>query len=290
MRTIRLFATLLVVALCTGLSSCGDDEIEEFPMDEMYNHGDSFSTYGLNMNHYECRGSYYWGNINHFSGLKNNHLWISSYDRTTKEKLWEWTDNRTFDRKRTVHVGYGEYKDIEISGITTYGACAKNNIFVASVSYSGESYGEDNILFKTAAGTLKEIRNNYQAYITDWYKESVFVGNCCYNDLGDTLYVSQVNNGTVGGTPISYEEAIVVGDYQQQLTASRNNYRTYKTVWDTKHTLPFEILSDTKKEYTLLDNSTNIWKYKLDLLYYDGTKKDYTFYLNIDNGEISDTL
>jgi len=289
MKTLRLLTTSLLIAVCAGFSSCGDEELEEFQLDEMYSTGDSFSTYGLNIKDYECRGSFYFGNINHFSGLKNNHLWISSYDRTTKEKLWEWTDSRTFDKKRTVHVGYGEYKDIEISSITTYGACAKNNIFVASVGYGGESYGEYNILFKTATGNLKEIRNEYPAYITDWYKESVFVGNCCYNDLGDTIYVSQVNNGAVSGTPISYEETIIVSDYQQQLTASRINYKTYKSVWNTEYRLPFEIFPDTKKECTLLDNSTNIWKYKLDLLYYDGTKKDYTFYLNIENGTISET-
>lgn len=289
MKTFRLLTASLLIAVCAGFSSCGDDELEELQMEEMYTDGDSFSIYGLNIKDYECRGSYHWGNINHFSGLKNNHLWISSYDRTTKEKLWEWTDSRTFDRKRTVHVGYGEYKDIEISSITTYGACAKNNIFVASVGYSGESYGEYNILFKTVTGNLKEIRNKYPTYITDWYKESVFVGNCCYNDMGDTLYVSQVDNGAVRGIPISYEETIMVTDYQQQLTAYRINYKTYKSVWDTKHKLPFEVLSDTKKEYTLLDNSTNMWKYKLDLLYYDGTKRDYTFYLNIENGTISET-
>lgn len=289
MKTFRLLTASLLIAVCAGFSSCGDDELEELQMEEMYTDGDSFSTYGLNIKDYECRGSYHWGNINYFSGLKNNHLWISSYDRTTKEKLWEWTDSRTFDRKRTVHVGYGEYKDIEISSITTYGACAKNNIFVASVGYSGESYGEYNILFKTVTGNLKEIRNKYPTYITDWYKESVFVGNCCYNDMGDTLYVSQVDNGAVRGIPISYEETIMVTDYQQQLTAYRINYKTYKSVWDTKHKLPFEVLSDTKKEYTLLDNSTNMWKYKLDLLYYDGTKRDYTFYLNIENGTISET-
>ena len=289
MKTLRLLTTSLLIAVCAGFSSCGDEELEEFQLDEMYSTGDSFSTYGLNIKDYECRGSFYFGNINHFSGLKNNHLWISSYDRTTKEKLWEWTDSRTFDKKRTVHVGYGEYKDIEISSITTYGACAKNNIFVASVGYGGESYGEYNILFKTATGNLKEIRNEYPAYITDWYKESVFVGNCCYNDLGDTIYVSQVNNGAVSGTPISYEETIIVSDYQQQLTASRINYKTYKSVWNTEYRLPFEIFPDTKKEYVLLDNSTNIWKYKLDLLYYDGTKKDYTSYLNIENGTISET-
>ena len=289
MKTLRLLTASLLIAVCAGFSSCGDEELEEFQLDEMYSTGDSFSTYGLNIKDYECRGSFYFGNINHFSGLKNNHLWISSYDRTTKEKLWEWTDSRTFDKKRTVHVGYGEYKDIEISSITTYGACAKNNICVASVGYGGESYGEYNILFKTATGNLKEIRNEYPAYITDWYKESVFVGNCCYNDLGDTIYVSQVNNGAVSGTPISYEETIIVSDYQQQLTASRINYKTYKSVWNTEYRLPFEIFPDTKKEYVLLDNSTNIWKYKLDLLYYDGTKKDYTFYLNIENGTISET-
>ena len=289
MKTLRLLTASLLIAVCAGFSSCGDEELEEFQLDEMYSTGDSFSTYGLNIKDYECRGSFYFGNINHFSGLKNNHLWISSYDRTTKEKLWEWTDSRTFDKKRTVHVGYGEYKDIEISSITTYGACAKNNIFVASVGYGGESYGEYNILFKTATGNLKEIRNEYPAYITDWYKESVFVGTCCYNDLGDTIYVSQVNNGAVSGTPISYEETIIVSDYQQQLTASRINYKTYKSVWNTEYRLPFEIFPDTKKEYVLLDNSTNIWKYKLDLLYYDGTKKDYTFYLNIENGTISET-
>lgn len=290
MKNIRLLATSLLVALSMGFTSCGDDELDVIQYEISFGNGDLFSTYGLNLRDYECPGSFSWGNINHFSGLKNNHLWISSYDRTTKEKLWEWTDSRTFDRKRTIHVGYGEYKDIEISSITTYGVCAKNNIFVASVGYNGESYSEDNILFKTAAGTLKEIKNDYRAYITDWYKESVFVGNCCYNDMGDTLYVSQVNNGAVVGTPVTYEESVNVNDYQQQLTASRINYRTAKTVWNTKHKLPFEILSDTKKEYTLLDNSTNMWKYKLDLLYYDGTKKDYTFYLNIENGTISETL
>lgn len=32
MRTIRLLATSLLVALCTGLSSCGDDELDSEPM------------------------------------------------------------------------------------------------------------------------------------------------------------------------------------------------------------------------------------------------------------------
>ena len=288
----RLLATSLLVALSMGISSCGDDELEQVQMEEIYPNGDSFSTYGLNIMDYECRGSNYMGNINYFSGLKDDHLWISTYDRTTKERLLEWTDSRSFDRKRTVHLGYGEYKDIEISSITTYGACVKNNIFVASVCFSGESYSEYNILFQTATGNLKEMKDAKQSYVVDWYKESVFVGNCCYNDMGDTIYVSPFPNGTIGGVPISYEEAISVsinyGYKPQYILASRDNCKSGQRVWNTEYELPFEVLSDTQKEYTLLDSSTNIWKYNLHLLYYSGEQRDYTFYLNIDNGTISE--
>lgn len=291
MKAFRLLATSLLVASSMGLVSCGDDELEVIPI-EIYPNGDAFADYGLDVKDYDCRGSNYMGNINYFSGLKGDYLWISSYDRTTKEKLWEWTDSRTFDRKRTVHLGYGEYKDIEISSITTYGACAKNNIFVASVCFSGESYSEYNILFQTATGNLKEMKDAKQSYVVDWYKESVFVGNCCYNDMGDTIYVSPFPNGTIGGVPISYEEAISVsinyGYKPQYILASRDNCKSGQTVWNTEYELPFEVLSDTQKEYTLLDSSTNIWKYNLHLLYYSGEQRDYTFYLNIDNGTISE--
>lgn len=44
MRTIRLLATSLLVALSMGVNSCGGDEFEEIQMDELYNHGDSYST------------------------------------------------------------------------------------------------------------------------------------------------------------------------------------------------------------------------------------------------------
>ncbi len=289
MKAFRLLATSLLVASSMGFVSCGDDELEIIQMEEAYSNGDSFSTYGLNFMDYECRSSLYRENINYFSGLKDDHLWISAYDRTTKEKLLEWTDGRTFNRKRTVHLGYGEYKDIEISRITTYGACAKNKIFVASVCFSGESYSEYNILFQTATGNLKEMKDVNTSYIVDWYKESVVIGNCCYNDMGDTIYVS--SNGTIRGVPISYEETISVsyGYKPQYILASRNNYKSGQTVWSTEYKLPFEVLSDTQKEYTLLDSSTNIWKYNLHLLYYSGEQKDYTFYLNIDNGTISES-
>ena len=50
MKTFRLLTASLLIAVCAGFSSCGDDELEELQMEEMYTDGDSFSTYGLNIN------------------------------------------------------------------------------------------------------------------------------------------------------------------------------------------------------------------------------------------------
>lgn len=286
MKSIRLLVTLLLVTLCTGFYSC-DKELDRQPLEELSLYGDSFSSYGLNFMDYECNGTYYNGNINHFSGLKNNHLWISSYDRTTKEKLFEWTDTRTFDRNRRVHVGYGEYKDVTLLSITTYGTCYKNNSLVATLSFSfGEGYSEHLILFKSPS-SVREVPSKYQRRsIIDWYKESVVVENCCYNNLGDTLFV--VPRG-IRGMPVSYEEGIALNyslDNSQSLNIGRWNFKLDETVWNTEVKLPFTVTSDAKTSCNLIEKSTNIWKYRFDIIYYDGAKKDYTFDINIETGAL----
>ena len=290
MKTFRFFAALTMAVFCTGFYSCSEKETEsdDILIEEWYGNGDPFPIYGLNPMHYELRDSYYYGNINTFSGLKNNRLWVSAYDRTTKLKIGEWIDNKTFDRKRTIHVGYGEYKEVQIYDIKNFGSCFKNNFFVASLGFSWESIKEYKIIFKTENGEVKEIDNNEPSLVYDWYKESLFVGECCYNSLGDTLYVKSKPGPLPVGIPISYEEIVNVGTYGNYISAVNLNIRSNEYVWNTQYKLPFEVYSDTKKELVQVDKSTNIWEYKLDLLYYDGTKLNYTFFLNIENGEFFD--
>ena len=115
-------------------------------------------------------------------------------------------------------------------------------------------------------------------HIVDWYDESVFIGNCCYSSEGDTLYIAKKEPDLIQGKYIdaeliSYEEGLKFSGN----SISKYNYKEAKSIWSTNIVPPFEVPSDAKRNYTVIDNSTNIWKYKVDVTFYDGTKKEYTF-------------
>lgn len=125
-----------------------------------------------------------------------------------------------------------------------------------------------------------------------------FIGNCCYSSEGDTVYVAMKqpefdSHGMPAETElISYEEGIrFLTGYLEDVSAenisiSKYNYKDAKSVWVTRIVPPFDVTSDAKRVLTLTGNTTNIWNYKCEVTFYDGTKKDFTFKINIDNGKI----
>ena len=121
-----------------------------------------------------------------------------------------------------------------------------------------------------------------------WYKESVFVADCCYSHEGDTIYTAKSkpsfdeNGNPVDISLISYEEGIKLSDN----FISKYNFKEGKSMWGTNIVAPFDVPSDAKKSYTLLDSTTNIWEYKCEVTFYDGTKRDFTFKINIENGTL----
>lgn len=284
MKTIKLLATLLLVALSTGFYSCNDEDSKGEPLSEVLDgSGDSYREYGIDVNEIDCESTFRSSkDRNNFSGLKNNHLWISTYDRNTKEKIFEWTDTRIFERNRRVHMGYGEYKDVTLTKVLTLDTKYKDNNLIATIRFEfGEgAYHEYIYIFKSSNHIKEIVAGNSGTKIMDWYKESIFIGDCLYNNLGDTLFV--MTPGTNIGIPISYEEGISANTSR----IARQNCKFGITVWSTNINPPFEVLSNTKEDITLLDNSTNIWKYRVDYIFYDGTKKDYTFDINIETGAI----
>ena len=98
MRTIRLLATSLLVALSMGVSSCGDDELEVNP--PTTSGGETSlelicKEYGITdykdidlLNYFiHANNTIINKEQANFTGLKDNHLWVATYHNSTKEKL-----------------------------------------------------------------------------------------------------------------------------------------------------------------------------------------------------------
>ena len=225
MRTIRLLAASLLVALCAGFSSCGDDELEvtppEYNVDEPLI--DKCLKYGItDYKNIELLSLFEHGNntiINlgqvNFSGLKDDKLWLASFNVEDKSPIINWTDELPFNRNRRIYKGYGEYEDVTIQQITLLQAMPFNQDFVASLSYSfGKDYSYHTLLFKQNSQT-KEVQIKDGGFgIGAWYKNSIINNRCCYSLSGDTIYVVEKsfgyqNTGTVYTSDlISYQEAI----------------------------------------------------------------------------------
>ena len=291
MKTFRLVATVLLVALCAAFYSCSGDGEEEY-LSEIPTDVATFIKYGItDYADIEMRNYRKYDQQIDLMGLRNNHLWLASFDVDTKQKLIEWTDNNSFDRERRIDLGYGEHKDVTLSFMfPEYNYITSNNSFIAVLGYQFDTLIEKYAIFKNDSKAkhviLKGIRN-IQLY--KGYKDSYFIGNCCYTQTGDTIYVVEESidpiNNILSSTMVSYEENIAVS-HEKGVYVTRKYYKTGESVWNVKINKLADTPSNTRISITILDNSTNIWKYKIDLLYYDGTKKDYTFSINVDNGEL----
>ena len=293
MKAFRLLATSLLVALSMGVSSCGDDELDMKPVvnltpNESSKTDELFDEYVSDNHRITCRGYADFESTILFAGLKDKHLWFAEYEKTeTKGIRFEWTDIEETDTIQKVYKGYGEYETIKLN--TIFPLFHKKTTVGNIVTLRLSGYNQTIFTFngKTKRNQLQSDHSkNKTAY--SWFQESVFIGNCCYSNEGDTIYVAnQPPQFDSHGMPvdtelISYEEGIKLSDS----FISKYNFKEGKSMWGTHIAAPFDVPSAAKKSYTCIGSTANIWEYKCEVTFYDGAKKDFTFKINIDNGKI----
>ena len=295
MKAFRLLVTSLLVTLSMGVSSCGEDELESSPTtsidtDNLFDKTDKlFAEYIKDYADIKCRFGQQGGSSVLFSGVKNKHLWFSEYDAATKQLKSEWTDIEETDTILNVYKGYGEYETVKLNYILP--AFYKKTSTGDIVTLKLNGYNQTIFTFNGQSKRTK-LQSDYQKNVVanDWYAESVFIGKCCYSNEGEIIYEAKeaprFENGKIDALLISYEEGIECKGRH----ISKYSYKDSKTVWSTYIEPPFETASDAKISYTLLDNSTNVWQYKCEVMFYDGSKNEFTFKIDIDNGKIINNI
>lgn len=288
MRTLRLLVTLLLVMVSVGLCSCSKDFIYEEPKssitgDTYFDSTDSlFTVYIGDYSDIKCRYAFK-GNASVFlSGMKNKHLWFNEYDSSTKRLKLSWEDIEETDTIQQVHTGYGEYKEMKIErALLIYHQKTKLGSIVAFKLFGSEVIFNQFIF--TSNGRTKRISQDGTQSPHEWYNESVFINRTCYSNTGEIIY--SIDEGTYFSLediePVSYEEGIRFS----YSSIEKFNIKEKKSVWTTS-LKDIDIPSNAKVSYSILDKSSNIWKYKVDVVLYDGTKQSYIFTVNIEDGKV----
>lgn len=222
-----------------------------------------------------------------FAGLNNQRLWFSEYDVANKQLNTEWTDIEKTDTIQQLYKGYGEYETLYVKFVhpLVHKETSTGNIVTFNIGGRFQTIFTSNHKTKR---TQLQYDNTKNGIARSWYKESVFIADCCYSHEGDTIYIAKSkpsfdeNGNPADISLISYEEGIKLSDS----FISKYNFKEGKSMWGTNIVAPFDVPSDAKKSYTFLGSTTNIWEYKCEVTFYDGTKKDFTFKINIDSGKI----
>ncbi len=293
MKAFRLLATSLLVALSMGVSSCGDDTLDREPISIptepsiLEKMDKAFAEYIGDYSNITCR--YYQEGESSilFAGLNNQRLWFSEYDVANKQLNTEWTDIEKTDTIQQLYKGYGEYETLYVKFVhpLVHKETSTGNIVTFNIGGRFQTIFTSNHKTKR---TQLQYDNTKNGIARSWYKESVFIADCCYSHEGDTIYIAKSkpsfdeNGNPADISLISYEEGIKLSDS----FISKYNFKEGKSMWGTNIVAPFDVPSDAKKSYTFLGSTTNIWEYKCEVTFYDGTKKDFTFKINIDSGKI----
>ena len=309
MRTIRLLATSLLVALCTGFSSCGDDELDvqapptsggetsselickEYGI-KNYKDIDLFN-YSIHADNMVINK----GQAN-FTGLKNNHLWIATYNNSSKEKLAEGTCNSEFQLSCKVFKEFEGYKDMTISKITPmWNYIISLSQFIATFEYEFEEDATTS-LYSTLFynnGKSKEIRGLGDDFVFNWYNNSVLIKDYCYTLDGDSICAFTMPTGDgvrldeiETYPPISYREVIYRWFDEDGAFIGRWNGTTKQRIWLTELKELSDLIDNDKYkvDFKLSDNSTNVWKFNAIITSYDGSKNTLNYEVNIENGSI----
>lgn len=228
-----------------------------------------------------------------YIGFQKNKLWWGYYDENDIFK--ETCSLNVFERDRTFHLGYDEYKDVHIDGIGVDSSIHKHkdgDILIPRYYDKSKGFYCD-VLFlnkqdnKIYIGTIPYSRSGTY-WVQDWYEDSIllwesdyplFVFNMKGEKIAEFAKKSSYNSNNL--YPVDYDEGIV---FNRKVL--RYNLTDKKEIWATTVDKLKDVPADARITFTLKDQSTPVWLSQCNIVNKDGSKAEFTFTLNIETGEI----
>ncbi|MCI1780182.1 MAG: hypothetical protein LKI53_09545 [Bacteroidales bacterium] len=243
----------------------------------------------------------------YFNGRINKRLWISGFEKLSKERIFNWTEKAQLDTHLTVNMGFGEYKEFSFSNLLLRCLYKQNNNYTF-ILRSNNSVN-DNFAFTY----LYFINNNilikkYQRFYYDnfgetfneiipWSKGIMITRGSTlqlesdyffYDMQGDSLYQAKM-------IPDSDYEAVNNDEFikkdidqsEKSINFQRGNLKTGEILWNSSSTI-----IDASNEAIRIDNidiskKDDIWTYTINYTMYSGTKKKVCLYVDISDGTVS---
>ena len=290
----------LFFVLSILLNACSKDDSS--PNIVQYNEIDQlFTSYGIDTTIIKTKSYIDLHNDTiEFSGIKNGYVWFADYNAKSKQKLAEWEDIEQTNIPLKLYCGYGEYKTYNINKILPLFYKRNENGSIVNISFYYDDINrisqcifiDNKSSYRTTFGT-----NQYYE-LEDWYGECVCMithydadaaqpkqqTKVIYNEKGDSIFSLESYSGSLmKNNLVSIEESIETSNSAMSITARRFNYRTNLNIWLKEIPLGFSLPVNAKATFTI-QKANNTWTYNYVFLFYDGTKKNFSFSIDTNTG------
>ncbi len=226
-----------------------------------------------------------------YTGFVDDKVWIGFYDEENNFK--EIIGEEKFERNRKIHVGYGEYDEFYINsiGIGDWIKTERGYAFLPDYNDGRKRMDvflicDDKLIFVPLP--------YYWGRFSNWYEESIIVmGKYILFPNGKVIteFSSSIaQKEKYEYEPISYREIVGFRDFNEDPNFSeicRYDFVKDDNVWETDIKKLSGVSDDAKKTMTILKKKGEIWTYRCNIVYIDGSKSQFDFIIDIKTGELN---
>lgn len=244
-------------------------------------------------------------NLIFISGIKKGKVWYGKFDKTTKKPIFEVEDQQEFNKTQSVHLGYGEYRDITVDKVVVIDGIQVNNTDCIHIAFIEEcEEGFDFLVLSTSRidfindnkitkSLYKEDYSSINLKLYEWIdsiiseEDSKYYSYSLCGDINfESLYGYNIFYYTEAYSPYSMEDCIVIvasAGIIRTISIQKFNMKKEFKEWSTNIS---EAHMDDRIINPIFNYENDECNISFDILSKSGDKKTIETTINIETGNI----